>query len=123
MAHKISRIHCVTIQTNIPQLSATGITSMSTLLYPLVWLFETLKSDHLEDTYVSNKLTTLPNDVHLVTASLILQRSAPFVGLVLHKTQTAQCYRSEEITGTNDINAVNDVNFLLFSTKISFLTF
>lgn len=93
---------------DVPHLSATGFISMSTLLYPLVWLLETLKHNHLRDTYISNKLTSLPNDVHLVTASLIMQQSVPAVGLVFHKTQTTQCYGFENDNG-NDLNVVSHI--------------
>jgi len=95
---------------DVPHLSVTGIMSMWTLLYPLVWLLETLKLDHLEDTYASNKLTLLPNDVHLVTASLIMQQSVPAVGLVFHRTQTTQCYGFEKVN-ENSLNAVSDINY------------
>lgn len=91
---------------DVPHLSATGTTSVSTLLYPLVHLLETSKIDHLEDTYVNNKLTSLPSDVHLVTASLILQQSVPAVGLVFHRTQTTQCYGVEK-HNQNDLNSVS----------------
>lgn len=88
-----------------PQLTVNGMTSMSTLLYPLVWLIETLKFDHLENSYVNNKLTQLPNNVHLVTASLIFQQSEPVVGLVFHRTQTTKCYGENVIQ--NDSNLVS----------------
>lgn len=86
---------------DVPHLTATGMTTMSTLLYPLVWLLETSKFDHLEDMYINNKFTSLPNNVHLVTTSLIIQQSEPAVGLVFHRTQTTQCYGLEKVNENN----------------------
>lgn len=91
---------------DVPHLSATGTTSMSTLLYPLVHLLETSKIDHLEDIFVNNKFTSLPSDVHIVTASLILQQSVPVVGLVFHRTQTTQCYGVQK-DNWNNLNSVS----------------
>lgn len=91
---------------DLPNLTPLGMASMSTLLYPIISLLETSKYDHLEDTYISSQLKSLPNDVHLVTASII-QQSKPFVGLVLHRTQTTQCYGFEKVN-TNYSNLVND---------------
>ncbi|VVC35673.1 Hypothetical protein CINCED_3A015041 [Cinara cedri] len=79
-------------QMDLPNLTPLGMISMSTLLYPTISLLDTSKYDHLEDTYISSQLTSLPSDVHLVTASLILQQSKPAVGLVFHRTQTTLCY-------------------------------
>lgn len=93
---------------DVPQLTALGMTSMSTMLYPLVQLIETLRFDHLEDTYVNNKLPSLPRDVHLVTASLIVQHSEAAVGLVLHRTQTTQCYGSRDANQGDGSNTVSD---------------
>jgi len=98
---------------DVPQLTALGMTSMSTMLYPLVQLIDTSRFDHLEDTYVSNKLSLLPRDVHLVTASLIIQQLEPAVGLVFHKTQTTQCYSLKETNEGDSSNAVSD-HFPLF---------
>lgn len=99
------------MQMDVPQLTALGTSSMSTMLYPLVRLLEMSKFDHLEDTYVTNKFTSLPSDVHLVTASLIIQQSVPAVGLVFHKTQTTQCYGSNK--DDNYSNVVSD-DYCLF---------
>lgn len=96
---------------NVPQLTTPGMTYMSTLLYPLVWLIENSKFDHLEDAYV-NKLITLPIDVHLVTASLVIQQSEPAVGLVFHRTQTTQCYGLDKVS-QNSSNSVSK-SFCLF---------
>jgi len=98
---------------DVPQLTALGMTSMSTMLYPLVQLIDTSRFDHLEDTYVSNKLSLLPGDVHLVTASLIIQNFEPVVGLVFHKTQTTKCYGFREAYQSDSPNAVSD-RFSLF---------
>lgn len=95
------------LQMDLPHLTEPGMTSMSSMLYPLVTLLETSKFDHLEDTYVNNKLTSLPSDVHLVTASLIVQQSKPAVGLVFHKTQITQCYGFKKVN-QNDSNTVSD---------------
>lgn len=92
---------------DVPQLTALGTSLMSTMLYPPVQLLEMSKFDHLEDTYVNNKLTSLPSDVHLVTASLIIQQRVPAVGLVLHRTQTTQCYGFSK-GDENDSSAVSD---------------
>jgi len=92
----------------VPQLTALGMTSMSTMLYPLVQLIDTSRFDHLEDTYINNKLSLLPRNVHLVTASLIIQHFEPAVGLVFHKTQTTQCYGFREANQGDDPNAVSD---------------
>lgn len=96
---------------DVPQLTAPGMTSMSTLLYPLVWLLETSKFDQLKNSYINNKLTQLPNNVHLVTASLIFQQLEPSVGLVFHRTQTTQCYG--EKVNQNDSNSVSVFIYLL----------
>jgi len=93
---------------DVPQLTALGMLSMSTMLYPLVQLIDTSRFDHIEDTYVNNKLTSLPMDVHLVTASLIIQHSEPAVGLVFHRTQTTQCYGFIETNQGHSANAVSD---------------
>lgn len=93
---------------SVPYLTPVAMTSMSTMLYPPVWLLETSKLDHLEDTYINNKLTSLPSDVHLVTASLIIQQSEPFVGMVLHKTQTTQCYNNYTKLNQNGSNLVSE---------------
>lgn len=97
---------------DLPNLTPLGMASMSTLLYPIISLLETSKYDHLEDTYTSSQLTSLPSDVHLVTASLILQQSKPAVGLVFHRTQTTQCYGFETVN-TNYSNSVS-ISFILF---------
>jgi len=96
---------------DVPKLTVSGMTSMSTLLYPLVWLLETSKFDQLEDSFINNKLTQLPNNVHLVTASLIFQQSEPSVGLVFHRTQTTRCYG--EKVKQNDSNSVSVFVYLL----------
>lgn len=83
------------------------MTSMSTMLYPLVWLLETTKLDHLDDTYINNNLKLFPSDVHLVTASLIIQQFEPAIGLVLHRTQTTQCYGSTSINHSNSNTVSN----------------
>lgn len=101
---------------NVPQLTAPAMVAMSTLLYPLVWLLETSKFDHLEDAYVSNKLTPLPNNIHLVTASLITQQLKPAVGLVFHNTQTTQCYG--EKLNQNNSNLVSNYFYLLNSINV-----
>lgn len=100
---------------DVPQLTALGMTSMMTMLYPLVQLIDTSRLDHLEDTYVSNKLSLLPRDIHLVTASLIIQHLEPAVGLVFHKTQTTQCYGFREANQGDKSNAVSDCFSLVFS--------
>lgn len=102
---------------DVPHLTDTGMTSMTTLLYPLIWLLEASKFDHLEDTYMSDKLTLLPSDVHLVTASLIIQQSEPAVGLVFHKTQTTQCYNFKK-TFQNDLNEVSDFVYSMSENTI-----
>ncbi|XP_025418812.1 alpha-mannosidase 2 [Sipha flava] len=101
-------------QMDLPHLTELGMTSMSTMLYPLTTLLETSKFDHLEDTYITKKLTTLPNDVHLVTASLIIQQSKSAVGLIFHKTQTTQCYGFKKIN-QNDSNTI-DLKPIISST-------
>lgn len=95
---------------DVPHLTATGMESMSTLLYPLIWLLETSKFDHLEDIYINNKLI-LTNNIHLVTASLIIQQSEPAVGLVFHRTHSTQCYGLENIN-QNNLNGVIYMNFI-----------
>lgn len=107
-----SDINIRTMQMDVPQLTALGTSSMSTLLYPPVRLLEMSKFDHLEDVYATNKFTSLPSDVHLVTASLIIQQFVPAVGLVFHRTQTTQCYGSNK-ENENNSNAVSD-DFCLF---------
>jgi len=102
---------------DVPQLTALGMTSMLTMLYPLVQLIDTSRFDHLEDTYVSNKLSLLPRDIHLVTASLIIQNLEPAVGLVFHKTQTTQCYGFREVNQGDGPNAVSYRFFFGFFLK------
>lgn len=102
----------------VPQLTNNGMKSMSTLLYPLVWVLETSKYDHIEDTFVHNKFTSLPSDIHLVTASLIRQRLEPFVGLVFHRTQSTQCYNFEKVNKNNS-NTVSDYFHLSINANVN----
>ncbi|XP_025204712.1 alpha-mannosidase 2 isoform X2 [Melanaphis sacchari] len=83
-------------QMDVPQLTALGMTSTSTMLYPLVQLIDISRYNDLKDTYINKKLALLPKDVHLVTASMIIQHSEPAVGLVFHRTQTTECYGFKE---------------------------
>lgn len=106
------------MQMDVPQLTALGTSAMSTMLYPLVQLLEMSKFDHLEDTYFNNKFTSLPNNIHLVTASLIMQQLVPAVGLVFHRTQTTQCYGFNKGYKT-DSNTVS-VYFHCFDRKINY---
>lgn len=106
---------------DVPQLTALGMTSMSTMLYPLVQLIDTSRFDHLEDTYVNNKLALLPRDVHLVTASMIIQHSEPAVGLVFHRTQTTQCYGFKETNLNDGPNAVSDCFSLFYFENILYI--
>jgi len=96
---------------DVPYLTSSGMTSMSTLLYPLVWLLEKSKMNHLNNAYTSNKLTLLHSDIHLVTSSLFIQQYEPFVGLVFHRIQTTQCYDSK-IEEKNSSNSVSNFFFL-----------
>ncbi|KAL4122621.1 hypothetical protein QTP88_014914 [Uroleucon formosanum] len=116
-------------QIDVPQLTALGMTYMSTMLYPLVQLIDTSRFDHLEDTYINDKLSLLPRDVHLVTASLIIQHLEPAVGLVFHKTQTTQCYGVREANQGDDLNAIDlkslislsNENITVYESSLSFV--
>lgn len=116
-------------QMDVPQLTALGMTSMSTMLYPLVQLIDTTRFDHLKDTYVNNKLALLPRDIHLVTASMIIQHSKPAVGLVFHRTQTTQCYGFKEANLDDGPNAIDlkpltsssTENITIYESSLSFV--
>jgi len=106
---------------DVQQLTALGMTSMSTILYPLVQLIDISRLNHLEDTYVNNKLALLPRDIHLVTASMIIQHSEPTVGLVFHRTQTTQCYGFKEANSDDSPNAVSDYFSLFYFENILYI--